>query len=122
MPAAGYTGNVEDCPYAQRVCECTYDPPAILDCTFLHPLGVYENSTTFKLAGMTCECDRSRPAAPEDCAYTQQFTCEKYAPEYEECVCDTGAPRSEEECPGPSFIQCVGSDPMIGCSCTVPIR
>jgi len=115
---------VEDCPYSERVCTCTYTPQTSLGCTFLHPLGYLESSTTSttKLASMTCECDRSRPAAPEDCAYAQQFTCKEYAPEYEDCTCYGIAPRSKEDCAYPTYFQCAWSDPLLGCDCIRPIH
>jgi hypothetical protein len=123
VATAGYTGDIEGCPSSQRVCACTYMPPLGVSCTLLHPFGYLEgNNAGYALESMTCECDGSRPAAPEACMYTQQFTCAEYGPEYEECTCNPAAPRTADDCFGHQFMQCAGTDPMIGCDCITPIK
>lgn len=118
-----YTGNIEGCSSAQRVCTCTYEPSVSLSCTYRHPFGYYGDSTTsFKLTGMDCQCDAARPAKPEDCASTEQFTCAEYTPEYEACFCDPSAPRSADDCEGHRIFQCAGQDPIVGCFCVTPIK
>jgi len=119
-----YTGDVEACSSAQRVCSCTYQPPlGYTTCTFDHPFGYLGESTTYQLATMDCQCDEARPAGPEDCAYTEQFTCTEYTPEYEACFCDLNAPITSDDCPRPDrFYQCNGLDPDIGCYCITRIK
>jgi len=122
--ATVYTGDIEGCPSAQRVCTCSYEPPAALwSCTYRHPFGYYGDSTTsLKLTSMDCRCDATRPAAPDACAYTEQFTCLEYTPEHEACVCEPTAPQSEDDCDGHRIFQCAAQDPLIGCACITPIR
>ena len=120
---AGYTGDIDGCPSSQRVCTCAYQPPLSISCTLDHPLGYLEGSSGgWVVVGITCECDRSRPAGPEACEYTQQFTCAEYAPEHEECTCVPDAPRSKADCREHYLFQCAGTDPEIGCQCVTPIR
>lgn len=119
-----YTGDVEGCPSAQRVCTCTYQSAVLgVTCTLDHPLGYLEGSTLYQLLSMDCQCDGARPTGPEDCEYTQQFTCAEYAPEYEDCVCNPAAPRTPDACPKPNrYYQCGGLDPDIGCDCIAGIK
>jgi len=117
------TGDVSDCPPPQQVCSCTYEPGAGIQwCTLLHPLGYFEYSGGSRVLSMHCTCDRTRPAAPEACEYTQQFNCTQYSPAYEACVCDPGAPRSPADCPDRHPFLCDVDDPMIGCRCITPIK
>lgn len=108
--SAGVGGSIEACgSAAQLACSC----PRYFDCS---PSSVPPG------ADITCTCDPSRPAAPTDCAHTEQFTCISYTPSFESCHCDPDAPVDETDCPQPLWFSCHGRDPAVGCYCAVPIK
>jgi hypothetical protein len=111
--AAGSASSIVECAStSQRVCECLdRSVPAAWACT----------PSTASGASISCHCDPSLPSGPADCAYTTQFTCLAYSPEYEACRCNEFAPPDATACQ-PGFFSCVSSDPPIGCECVVPIK
>jgi hypothetical protein len=58
---------------------------------------------------------------PSDCAYTQQFYCQSYAPTYQGCQCVPEAPTQACECPNPVSFSCAHYNPQLGCTCVVVI-
>jgi len=119
--AGGAISNIETCPGSQRLCACTYRPSLSMSCTAAHPMGYLNEGSGYELASIDCRCDPARPAVPEDCAFTAQFTCAEYAPEYEQCLCDPEAPVTESDCKGRGQFKCAGVEPTLGCYCLVRI-
>lgn len=93
--STGVIDGPEDCAAPQQLhCE-SYEPPT------------------------QCVCDPEAPLSPDDCPFSQQFTCAAWwnTPPWG-CVCDLDAPLGPEACPVPSAFNCTPWEPeWTGCSC-----